>query len=179
MQCKSRMISTVLTLVAALFAGPVLAQTTSIKTEYLGTLYAPLDPPQVIDSSLLIYSAQTGGWFKGPKLSATIIQPAADWLRIMPAGNVRLDVRLTLKTDDDQFIYVTYNGIISHSKDSYDKMMKGEVLTSKDFYFITAPTMQTASEKYAWVNHVQAVGKVVEVKAGEGSFVKYDLFIVR
>ena len=179
MTYASRMAAGVLMPVTVVFACVAPAQTTSISAEYIGTLYAPLDPPQVIDSSLLIYSAQTGGWFKGPKLSATIIQPAADWLRIMPAGNVRLDVRLTLKTDDDQFIYVTYNGIISHSKDSYDKMMKGEVLTSKDFYFITAPTMQTASEKYAWVNHVQAVGKVVEVKAGEGSFVKYDLFIVR
>ena len=73
MLCKSRMISFVLTLAAALFVWPALAQTTSIKTEYLGTLYAPLDPPQVIDSSLLIYNVQSGGWFKGPKLSATII----------------------------------------------------------------------------------------------------------
>jgi hypothetical protein len=112
-------------------------------------------------------------------MNGTIIQPAADWLRIMPAGNVRLDVRLTLRTDDDHLIYVAYNGIISHTKESFDKLMRSEVLTSDDFYFITAPTMQTASEKYAWVNHIQAVGKVVEVKAGEGSYVKYDLFMVR
>ena len=46
-------------------------------------------------------------------------------------------------------------------------------------YFITAPTMQTSSDKYAWLNHVQCVGKVVEVKLGENSFVKYDVYIVR
>jgi hypothetical protein len=57
--------------------------------------------------------------------------------------------------------------------------MKGEVLTSKDHYFITAPTMQTSAAKYAWLNHVQCVGKVVEVKMGEGSFVKYDIYVVR
>lgn len=179
MHCNSRIISAALMLVAMVFAGSAQAQTTSIKTEYLGTLYAPLDPPQVIDNTLYVYNVQPGGWFKGPKLNAAVLQPAGDWLRIMPAGNARLDVRLTLKTDDGQLIYVTYNGIISHSKDSFDRLMKGEMLTSKDFYFITAPTMQTASERYAWVNHVQAVGKVVEVKAGEGSYVKYDLFIVR
>jgi hypothetical protein len=162
-----------------LLLGTAQAQTTSIKTEYLGTLYAPLDPPQVIDNTLYIYNVQPGGWFKGPKLSAKVVQPAADWLRVMPAGNARLDVRLTLKTEDDQLIYVTYGGVISHSKESFDRLMKGEVLTAKDFYFITAPTMQSASEKYSWVNHLQAVGKVVEVKAGEGSYVKYDLFIVR
>ena len=179
MQTTGKFLAWLLLAGFAFWMDGAIAQTTSIKTEYLGTLYAPLDAPQVIDNSLFIYNVQPGGWFKGPKLNAAVLQPAADWLRVMPAGNARLDVRLTLKTDDDQLIYVTYNGIISHSKDSFDRLMKGEVLTSKDFYFITAPTMQTASEKYAWVNHVQAVGKVVEVKAGEGSYVKYDLFIVR
>ena len=34
-------------------------------------------------------------------------------------------------------------------------------------------------ETYAWLNHVQCVGKVVEVKVGENLFVKYDIYIVR
>lgn len=46
-------------------------------------------------------------------------------------------------------------------------------------YFITAPTFQTSSEKYAWLNSVQAINKVVEVKIGEGGYVKYDVFIIR
>ena len=159
----------------------VQAQTTQITTEYLMTLYAPLDAPQQIDDTLFIYTLPPGGagWVKGPKISGTIIPPGADWLRVMPAGNSRLDVRLTIKTDDGALIYLTYNGIISHTKESWDRQMKGEVLTSKDFYFITAPTMQTSAEKYAWLNHVQCVGKVVEVKSGEGAFVKYDIYIVR
>lgn len=58
--------------------------------------------------------------------------------------------------------------------------MKGEVLTDKDIlYFVTAPTFQTSSEKYAWLNGVQAVGKMVELKAGAGGYVKYDVFVVR
>ncbi len=155
------------------------AQSTSISTEYLGSLYAPLDPPQVIDNALYIYNVQPGGWFKGPKVNAKILAPAADWLRVMPGGSLRLDVRGTLQTDDNQLIYFTYSGVISHSKESFDRLMKGETLTSKDHYFITAPTFQTSSEKYGWLNHVQCVGKVVEVKVGEGSFVKYDIFAVK
>lgn len=155
------------------------AQTTKITTEYLMTLYAPLDAPQQIDSSLSIFNIRTGGWVKGPKINGTLIAPAADWLRVMPGGSLRLDVRGTFKTDDGALVYITYNGIISHSKESYDRLMKGEVLTSKDHYFIISPTMQTSSEKYAWLNQVQCVGKVVEVKVGENSFVKYDIYIVR
>lgn len=155
------------------------AQTTQIATEYLMTLYAPLDAPQQIDASLLVYNVRAGGWVKGPKVNGTVLSPAADWLRVMPGGSLRLDVRATVKTDDGALIYVTYSGVISRSKEASDRLAKGDLLTSKDLYFITAPTMQTASEKYAWLNHVQCVGKVVELKAGQDSFVKYDIFIVR
>jgi hypothetical protein len=155
------------------------AQTTQITTEYLMTVYVPLDPPQVIDQTLFIYNVRDGGWFKGPKISGTSVAPGGDWLRAMPGGSFRLDVRGTIKTDDDALVYIAYNGIISQSKESFDRLMKGETLTSKDLYFITAPTMQTSSDKYAWLNHVQCVYKIAEVKMGENAFVKYDVYIVR
>lgn len=172
----------VLVLFAAAFLGlssVARAQSTGVSTEYVGTLYVPLDPPQVIDSTLQIYRGQTGGWFRGPKINAQVLQPGADWLRIMPSQALRLDVRLSLLTDDNQYIYMTYSGVIVHSKESFDRLLKGEVLSSKDHYFITVPQMQTAAEKYAWVNYVQFVGKIVEVKVGEGSYVKYDIFALK
>ena len=69
----------------------VQAQTTAIETEYLLTLYAPLDAPQQIDSTLSIHNLGAGGW----------------------------------------------------------------------------------------LDHVQCIGKMVGVKADEGSCVKYDIFVVR
>ena len=164
--------------VVAAFLGIAGAQTTEITTEYLMTLYAPLDPPQRIDNTLLIYNVREG-WVKGPKISGKLIAPGGDWLRAMPGGSFRLDVRGTIKTDDDALVYIAYNGVISMSKETFDRLMKGETLTSKDLYFITAPTMQTSSDKYAWLNHVQCVGKIIEVKLSENRFVKYDIFIVR
>ena len=63
---------------------------------------------------------------------------------------------------------------------SAGRLMKGEVLTDKDMpYFVTAPTFQTSSAKYAWLNGVQAVSKMVELKGGDGGYVKYDVFVVR
>jgi hypothetical protein len=170
-----------LALACALGVSPTVtrAQTTTISTEYLMTLYAPLDPPQQIDSTLSIYNVREGGWARGPKINGTLVGPAADWLRTMPGGSLRLDVRGTIRTDDGALVYITYNGVISLSPETFARLASGEVLTSNDLYFITAPTMQTASPKYAWLNHVQCVGKVVEVKAGENSFVKYDIYIVR
>jgi hypothetical protein len=154
------------------------AQTTKVTTEYLMTLYAPLDPPQKIDQSLTIYNVGPGGWAKGPRFHGTLIAPAADWIRSMPGGNLRQDVRLTIKTDDGALIYVTYNGIINRSKTVAQRAAGGGRLTPADEYFLTAPTMETSSKAYLWLNRVQCVGKMVEVKTGENSFVKYDIFIV-
>jgi hypothetical protein len=157
-----------------------LAQTAQIKTEYLMTYVAPLDAPIPIDGSLQIFNVKPGGWVKGPKINGTIVSPGGDWLRTMPSGVFRLDVRATVRTDDGADIYFSYNGIIQHSKESAERLMKGEVLTDKDIpYFVTAPTFQTSSAKYAWLNGVQAIGKMVEVKVGEGGYVKYDVFVVR
>jgi hypothetical protein len=156
------------------------AQSTEIKTEYLMTFVAPLAPPIPIDNSLIIVGVKAGGWVKGPKISGKIAAPGGDWLRIMPSGTLRLDVRGLIHTDDDAYIFMSYNGIIQQSKESADRLAKGETLTTKDIpYFITAPTLQTSSEKYAWLNNVQLVGKFVEVKLGEEGYVKYDVFIVR
>lgn len=156
-------------------------QTTQINTEYLMTYQVLLDAPTPIDSSLMVINVKpTEGWAKGPKISGTFQAPGADWLRVMPSGALRLDVRAVLNTDDGALIYVTYNGIIQHSPESAEKMSQGEVLTANDIpYFVTAPTFQTSSPTYAWLNSVQAVGKMVEIKLGDGGYVRYDTFIVR
>lgn len=159
----------------------VQAQTTQISTEYLMTLYVPLDAPQQIDNTLFIYTIPPGreGWAKGPKINGRIVAPAGDWIRIMPAGNARIDVRQTVKTDDGALIYISSNGIVSYTKESWNRLMKEEVITGEDHYLILAPTMQTSAEKYLWLNHVQCIGKVVEAKIGENAFVKYDIYVVR
>ena len=160
---------------SAFSAGP----STDIKTEYLMTLTAQLDAGQVINNNLFIYNVPSGT-VEGPKIKGKLLPPAADWLAVMPSGVYRLDVRLTILTDDNQYIYVTYNGIIKPDPAAGKKFEEGkEVIKAGEQYFITAPTFQTASPKYAWLNEIQAVGKQIALKGGDGSFVQYDLFIVR
>ena len=164
---------------AALAPGTSFAQSTEISTEFLMTLYAPLNTPQAIDKSLLIYGVPQGGWVKGPKISGTLIGPGGDWLQVLPDGTARLDVRATIETDDGALIYISYNGVIRGTESSQLKQQNGEVLKPDDLYFVVAPTMRTSSEKYAWLNHVQCIGKMVELKSGDGAYVKYDFFIAR
>src|SRR5262245_59957516 len=113
-------------------------QTGRLDTEYLMTLYAAMDPPQQIDETFRIFCV-TGGWAKGPKINATIIQPAGDWLSFLPNGSARIDVRLTLKTDDAASIFASYNGVIRHTQESRERLLRGETIAANDSYGMVTP----------------------------------------
>jgi hypothetical protein len=155
-----------------------MAQTAKLELAFIMTLHADLDL-QVIDSASYIFNVK-GGWVDGPRIRARLVPPAADWLHVLPSGVWRLDVRGSMITDDNQPIYVSYNGVISHSEQSAAKLASGTPITHTDApYFVTAPTFRTASEKYAWLNRIQAVGKMVQLSTDPaGSFVRYDIFAV-
>lgn len=80
----------------------------------------------------------------GDKLTATMVgKSAADWLTLGPDKSYgTLDVRATLKTDDDALVYVEYSGRID--------LTNGSV--------VSAPLFQTGAEQYDWLNRIQAVG---------------------
>jgi hypothetical protein len=153
----------------------------NVQTEYLMTFLAPLDPSSDIDSSLSISNVgSAGSWAKGPQIKGTFVPPGGDWSRVLPSGALRLDVRLTLKTDDGALVYISYNGIFKDSDRVRNRLEHGETLTPKDGgYWVIAPTFETSSPKYMWLNYVQAVGKMVEYKEGKDGYVKYDVFAIR
>ncbi len=157
------------------------AQTTKVTAEYLMTYRGELAQPYKIDDSLMIFNVRSpGGWAKGPKINATFIPPGGDWMRILPSGVMRLDVRATLKTDDGALIYMSYNGVMQLAPEIAQKLMGGVVLKAEDIAnFVAAPTFETSSPKYAWLNGIQAINKIVEVKLGDDGYVQYDVFIIR
>jgi hypothetical protein len=91
--------------------------------------------------------AVTGGTFEGPKLKGKVLPPGADWPMTMGDGLRILDVRTVLMTDDEQRIYCFYRGVIYTPPSG-----QGER------YWRTTPAFETASEKYAWINRIVAVG---------------------
>jgi muconolactone D-isomerase len=54
----------------------------------------------------------TGGTFSGPELSGTLLPGAsADWQIVTPDGTALGDVRMTLRTDDGDLLYVRSRGV--------------------------------------------------------------------
>ena len=67
---------------------------TSVQTQYLMTLHAPLAPPLAVDQSLIVIGASgPGGWVEGPRIKGKLVGSAGDWLRVMPSGVLRQDAR--------------------------------------------------------------------------------------
>jgi hypothetical protein len=164
---------------AGLLSGtPANAQSTSISTEYLMTMYIQKDPALAAASTLAISRDQTGGWIRG-KVSGRIVDPSADWVTIVPSNamQLRLDARVTIVTDEHEIIYMSYNGRMQCDKEYTDRFRRGELIKADDCYLISAPTFQTKSQKYSWLNDVQAIGKMVEYKNGDHLI--YDLFVVK
>ena len=155
---------------AAAAEGP----TVTIQTEYLATLDVPLDPPQVALPRLVI-NLPPGATIHGPKIDGTSVAPGGDWPTVMPDGSLRLDVRGSYMTDDG-IVFIEYNGIVVPTQEVTDRFNKGQTINDNEEYFIIAPRFKTESKKYAWLNHVQAVGKMVTFSS---SHVKYDIFAVR
>ena len=131
MRILNNRLSRIVPVLALFCSSYVAAQTTSLKTEYLLTsMSGLLEPGAMIYSSLVIVNVRAGGWVKGPRINGKFVSPCADWLRIMPSGALRLDVRCSILTDDNALIYMTYSGIIQHSPESAERLNRGEVLTT-------------------------------------------------
>ena len=86
------------------------------------------------------------GAFEGPRLRGTVAAdaPSGDWVYSRADGSIKLDVRLTLLTDDGAVILMTYSGI--------------GISTEGSMSLRTAPQFETGDERHGWLNNVQAVG---------------------
>lgn len=156
------------------------SQQTIPKGDFLMFMDIKLDPSAVIDKGMRIVNIP-GGVVSGPNIKGTVHPPSADWVQILPSGAFKLDVRLLVKTDDGDTIYISYNGILKHSEQSLEKIRKGEEITSDDgWYFVAAPTFRTSSKKYDYLNSIQAINIYKTMRLGtDGGYVRVEVFAMK
>lgn len=101
----------------------------------------------------------TGGRFEGERLRGTVMSGGSDWQSVRPGdGAWMLDVRIVLKTDDDQTICMPYRGMRHGPQDVLDRIARGEVVKATDYYLRIAGFFETSSPEYAHLNNVIALG---------------------
>ena len=164
-------------LAIALFAGAAITAAASVAIaqkpqavpaspgfEYLGSLRVQTGTRTVVENGpqgTRTIVQINGGRFEGPRLKAAVQTPAGDWITNRADGSYKLDVRLTLRTDDGALILVTYNGV-------------GQT-TAQGATLRAAPLFETGDQRYTWLTRLQAVAIGERV----GTDVKYDVFAVK
>lgn len=133
-----------------------------MKTEHLLTFTATIGANRPVGAGpygTRAIAEVTGGSFEGPRLKGRIRTPGADWVLIDATGHGRIDVRALFETDDGANIYVTYTGVLQLTE-AISAALAGTGETQfGDNYFVTQVRFETGDERYAWLNHVVAVGE--------------------
>jgi len=151
-------------LLAAAGAAQAQAPATPPALEYLGTLRLETGTRTVVENGpqgTRTIVQVVSGRFEGPRVKASVQIPAGDWITNRADGSYKLDVRVTLKTDDGALMLVTYNGI-GQTTDT------GAVLK-------VAPLFETGDSRYTWLTRMQTIGVGERV----GTQVKYDIYAIK
>lgn len=104
------------------------------------------------------------GTLSGPALTGEVVPgTCADWARLRPDGTFALDVRLVIRAENDDLIYMTYGGrIVAETEEgqalALDFGKEDPNVGVDQYYFRINPLFETASEKYGWLNRIVAVG---------------------
>ncbi len=136
-----------------------------------------LNVPKIEDLGVTPYGARkiatvVAGTFEGDRLRGTVQpSPGGDWLLLRNDGVLCLDVRMTLKTDDGDLIYMSYKGMRHGPKEVMERVNKGEAVDPALYYFRAVPVFETSSVKYGWLNRAvfvatgrrEATGPIYEV----------------
>ena len=147
-------------------------------TEFLMQMSAELEEPQSIGDTPLgdrRIAYVRSGLFSGPKLRGQVLPGGGDWLLFRRDGVGQLDVRITLRTDDDCLIFVSYRGVSDMPSGVRQRILSGEDIDPAQYYFRIAPVFETSCEKYGWLNRIITVGVGIRKRDG----VAYSIYAVK
>lgn len=99
-----------------------------------------------------------GGTVLGERISGSVLPGGGDWALTRPDGILLLDVRLTIQTDDDALIHMTYDGMRHGPPEVMARLAAGETVPPDAMYFRIAPRFETSAQRYGWMNAILAVG---------------------
>ena len=118
----------------------------------------------------------TGGTFTGPGISGSLVPGvSADWQAVLPDGTSLGDIRYTLKTNDDDLLYVQSRGVRHGSAEVLARLAHGEAVDPSEYVFRTATQIETTAPELDWLNK----GVFIGVGGRRPNGVIYEIYLVR
>jgi len=137
---------------------------TPIELKPLFTIKAEVDAPaQMVGALPHGYTRRvmcvSGGYFEGERLKGKVLPGGADVVLERPDGGLHLDVRLVLQTDQDELVYMTYNGRRNGpTPEIMRRIVNREPVAKGADYFRVVVQFETAAPRLLWLNDKVAVG---------------------
>lgn len=131
-----------------------------LAAEHVFDMGVDLEPAQLIPTATgaIMDFVARGGRFEGPKLRGEVLPGGGDRLVVGSDQVGRVDVRATLRTDDDVLIHYTAGGVIRIPPDGLERLAAGERLPLEETYVRTTPRLETTDERYAWLAEHVLIG---------------------
>jgi hypothetical protein len=92
------------------------------------------------------------GTVDGPRLRGEVLPGGGDWILVGSDRVARLDVRATIRTHDDELVFLTVTGRAQLSADATNRLLAGGTIDWKEMYTRTAPLFETGADAYSWLN---------------------------
>lgn len=116
-----------------------------------------------------------GGSVDGPLLQGTILDYGGDWQLVWDDGTAVIDTRYLLRTGDDQLVSLQTRGFRHAPAQTLARLAAGEDVDPAYYYFRVTAVLETAAERYRWVNQTVFVAVASRARAA----VAYDLYALR
>jgi hypothetical protein len=131
----------------------------SLPVRHLCDWSIELEPVQVVPTPVgtrMIYVLKSGTC-TGERLQGEFVPGGGDWLLVGQDSVARIDVRVTLRTDDGELVFVTNSGVISMSPEALERLGHGETIRWDEMYSRSVPRFETSSEKHGWLTSIQTI----------------------
>ena len=100
-----------------------------------------------------------GGSVRGPKLAGRILPGGADWQIIRSDGAADIKARYTIETDAGALIMVTSEGLRHGPPDVLEKLLRGDNVDPRLYYFRTVMRFETGDASVDWLNRILALAR--------------------
>jgi uncharacterized protein DUF3237 len=100
-----------------------------------------------------------GGSVRGPKLAGRILPGGADWQIIRSDGAADIKARYTIEADTGALIMVTSEGLRHGPPDVLEKLLRGDNVDPRLYYFRTVMRFETADASFDWLNRILALAR--------------------
>lgn len=100
-----------------------------------------------------------GGSVEGEQIRGEVLAGGVDWQVQRADGTLEIAAHYVLRADDGSLIEIQSNGYRHGPAEVMQRLARGDAVSPDEYYFRTAITFQTGSDRWRYLNSLVALGR--------------------